>query len=68
MTDRSFTMTFLVDQTSTEVLDAITNVRGWWSTEIDGATVNTSLRERDHHRRGPANGRPRLATEEMATR
>ncbi len=33
-----FTTAFLVDQTSAEVFEAITDVRGWWSGQIDGHT------------------------------
>jgi len=33
-----FTATILVSQTPQEALDAITNVRGWWSEEIEGST------------------------------
>ena len=38
MSDESFTATFTVDRTPGEVFGAITDVRGWWSGEIDGRT------------------------------
>jgi Activator of Hsp90 ATPase homolog 1-like protein len=38
MSDQSYNATFVVDQTPAEVFDAITNVRGWWSVEIEGPT------------------------------
>lgn len=38
MSNHNFTTTILVDQTPREAFDAITNVRGWWSAEIEGGT------------------------------
>jgi hypothetical protein len=35
---KDFTAVISVDQTPKEVFEAITNVRGWWSGEIDGPT------------------------------
>lgn len=34
----NFTSTFFVDQTPAEAFEAITNVRGWWQGEIEGAS------------------------------
>jgi hypothetical protein len=33
-----FTTTFSVDRTGQEAFEAITNVRGWWSQEVEGVT------------------------------
>ena len=38
MTTKNLTTTLTVDQTPEETFAAITNVRGWWSGEIEGST------------------------------
>lgn len=39
MTTPDFNTKFSVDQTPNEVFNAITNVRGWWSENIEGGTA-----------------------------
>jgi hypothetical protein len=38
MNNEDFTTTISVDQSPEEVFDAVTDVRGWWSAEIEGST------------------------------
>lgn len=38
MNDKNFTAAFTVDQSPEEVFDAVNNVRGWWSEDIEGST------------------------------
>ena len=40
MTDPSYTTTFAVDRTPQQAFDAISNVRGWWSEQVDGGTAH----------------------------
>ncbi len=39
MTDHSFTTTISVDRTARDAFAAITNVRGWWTEDIEGGTA-----------------------------
>ena len=39
MTTHDFTTAIVVDQTQREVFNAATNVRGWWSRNIEGPTT-----------------------------
>jgi hypothetical protein len=52
-TNQNYTTTISVDQTPKEVFDAINNVRGWWSEEIEGRTdragAEWTYRYRDVH-------------------
>src|SRR5262245_46516848 len=37
MKNQDFTSAFTVDQTPQQVFDAINNVRGWWSGQVEGS-------------------------------
>ncbi len=54
MKQEGFTTTFTVDQLPEEVFNAINNVRGWWSGQIDGKTnklgAEFTYRYREFHR------------------
>jgi hypothetical protein len=50
MTNQNFTTIFSVDQSPEEVFDAINNVRGWWSEEIDGSTDKLGAEFKFHHK------------------
>jgi hypothetical protein len=50
MTTTDFTTSFTVGQSPKEVFDAVTNVRGWWSEEIDGETVHQGDEFYYHHK------------------
>jgi hypothetical protein len=50
MPKQDFTTTILVDQTPKEAYDAVNNVRGWWSEEIEGRTDNLNAEFKYHYR------------------
>ena len=49
MTNPDFTTTILVDQTPEEAFNAINDVRGWWSEEIEGSTNKLNDEFRYHY-------------------
>lgn len=49
MTTTNFTTTILVDQTPKEVFNAINNVRGWWSEEVEGTTDKVNAEWNYHY-------------------
>lgn len=50
MTTTDFTTTIIVDESPEKVFNAINNVRGWWSEEIEGGTEKLND-EFDYHYR-----------------
>jgi hypothetical protein len=50
MTSQSYTTSFTVDQSPEQVFDAISNVRGWWSEEIEGSTAQPGAEFTFHHK------------------
>jgi hypothetical protein len=38
MSEKSYSTTFSVDKTPAEVVEAIADVRGWWSKDVEGPT------------------------------
>ena len=50
MKTTDYSTSFTVDQSPEEIFDAINNVRGWWSEEIDGDTDRHGAEFRFHHK------------------
>ena len=49
MSAKDFTTTLLTDHSPEAVFNAITNVRGWWSEEIDGRTDKLNAEFKYHY-------------------
>jgi uncharacterized protein YndB with AHSA1/START domain len=67
MSDQSYTTTFSVDRAPDEVFDAINNVRGWWSEEVEGRTdqVGSEFRYRGHDEANTLEHRSTIRVEEL---
>ncbi|MCW3122187.1 MAG: hypothetical protein JWQ38_1679 [Flavipsychrobacter sp.] len=48
--DKNFSTSFLVDQSPTEVFNAVNNVRDWWSEEIEGGTAQLNDEFKYHYK------------------
>lgn len=49
MKTRDYTISYTVEQSPEQVFDAINNVRGWWSEEIEGRTDKLGAEFRFHY-------------------
>lgn len=49
MKNQNYTATLSVDQSARETFDAIRNVRGWWSEEIEGNTAKVGDEFKYHY-------------------
>jgi hypothetical protein len=49
MKGKNYTTAFTVDQSPEEVFDAVNNVRGWWSEEIQGHTDKLGAEFKFHY-------------------
>jgi hypothetical protein len=51
MSNQSYSASITVDQTPKEVFDAIRNVQGWWSEEIEGSTAKIGDEFKYHYQK-----------------